>query len=92
MNRYRVFFAQTSTRPPTHAPKVYQTWKQNNQLHTQSHDELKDNSIITRVKTQQSNVEVLLLLYSSVSFDLLHSNRRVSERGPNERGAWHLLM
>ena len=44
MNRYRMFFLQTSTRPPPHAPKVYQTWKQNNQLPTKSHDELKDNS------------------------------------------------
>ena len=44
MNRFRMFFVQTSTRPPTHAPKAYQTWKQNNQLPTKSHDELKDNS------------------------------------------------
>ena len=44
MNRYRMFFVQTSTQPLTHAPKAYQTWKENNQLPTKSHDELKDNS------------------------------------------------
>ena len=47
---YRMFFAQTSTRPPTHAPKVYQTRKQNNQLPTKSHDELKDNSIVFHIR------------------------------------------
>ena len=45
MNRIRKFFVQTSIRPPTHAPKAYQTWKQNNQIPTKSHDELEDNSI-----------------------------------------------
>ena len=49
MNRYRMFFVQTSTRPPTHAPKAYQTWKKNNQLLTKSHDELNDNSIEPRI-------------------------------------------
>ena len=39
-----MLFVQTSTHPPTLAPKAYQTWKQNNQLPTRSHDELKDNS------------------------------------------------
>ena len=54
MNRYRMFFVQPSTRPPTHASKVYQTWKQNNQLPTKSHDELKDNSIVW----QKEGVEI----------------------------------
>ena len=46
MNQYRMFFVHTSIQPPTPAPKPYQTWKQNNQLPTKSHDELKDNSIM----------------------------------------------
>ena len=48
MNRYRMFFVQTSTQHPTHASKAYQTWKvckQNNRLPTRGHAELKDNSI-----------------------------------------------
>ena len=44
-----MFFVQASTRPPTHALKAYQTWKQNNQLLTKSHDDLKDNSNVIYV-------------------------------------------
>ena len=47
MNRYRMFFVQTSTRPPNMHLKLTKHgkfYKQNNQLPTKSHDEFKDNS------------------------------------------------
>jgi hypothetical protein len=49
MNQYRMFFVQTSTPPPRMHQKLTKHGKfckQNNQLPTKSHDELKDNSII----------------------------------------------
>ena len=51
-----MFFDQTSTRPPTHAPKAYQTWKENNQLPTKCHKELKDNSIAPTGKHMYSRM------------------------------------
>ena len=48
MNRYRMFFVQTSTLPPrTHQKltKHGKFCKQNNQIPTKSHAELEDNSI-----------------------------------------------
>ena len=53
-----MFFVQTSTRPSTHAPKTYQTWKQNNQLPTKSHDEFKDNFSIQNKYTFQPVVAI----------------------------------
>ena len=47
MNQYRMFFVQTSTRPPNMHLKLAKHGrycKQNNQLPTKSHDELKDKS------------------------------------------------
>ena len=47
MNRYRMFFVQTSTRPPNMHLKLTKHGrfcKQNNQLPTESNNELKDNS------------------------------------------------
>jgi hypothetical protein len=47
MNRYRMFFVQTSTLPPRMHQKLTKPGrfcKQNNQLPTKSHVELKDNS------------------------------------------------
>jgi hypothetical protein len=49
MNRYRMFFVQTSTIPPRMHQKLSKHGKfckQNNQLPTKSHVELKDNSTI----------------------------------------------
>ena len=46
MNEYRMFFVQTSTRPPNMHQKLTKHGrfcKQNNQLPTKSHDELEDN-------------------------------------------------
>jgi hypothetical protein len=48
MNQYRMFFVQTSTLPPRmyqRLTKYGRFCKQNNQLLTKSHNELKDNSI-----------------------------------------------
>jgi hypothetical protein len=48
MNRYRMFFVQTSTLPPRmhqELTKHGRFYNQNNQLPTKSHVELKDNSI-----------------------------------------------
>ena len=58
MNRFRMFFVQTSTRPPTHGPKGHQTWKQNNQFPTKSHDELKDNSIIKQLSEKTPLLQI----------------------------------
>jgi hypothetical protein len=47
MNQYRMFFVQTSTLPPHMHQKLTKHgkfYKQNNQLPTKSHVELKDNS------------------------------------------------
>ena len=47
MNRYRMLFVQTSTRPPNMHLKLTKHGsfcKQNNQLLNKSHDELEDNS------------------------------------------------
>jgi hypothetical protein len=47
MNRYRMFFVQTSTLPPWMHHKLTKHGrfcKQNNQLPTKTHVELKDNS------------------------------------------------
>jgi hypothetical protein len=52
MNWYRMFFVQTSTLPPRMHQKLTKRGrfcKQNNQLPTKSHDELKDNSIMCTV-------------------------------------------
>ena len=49
MDRYRMFFVQTSTLPPNMHLKLTKHGrfcKQNNQLPTKSHDESKDNSIV----------------------------------------------
>ena len=46
MNRYRMFFVRTSTRPPNMHQKLAKhgrICKQNNQLPTKSHDVLEDN-------------------------------------------------
>jgi hypothetical protein len=48
MNRYRMFYIQTSTSPPRMHHKLTKHGKfckQNNQLPTKTHVELKDNSI-----------------------------------------------
>jgi hypothetical protein len=48
MNRYKMFFVQTSTLPPRMHHKLTKHGrfcKQNNQLPTKTHVELKDNSI-----------------------------------------------
>ena len=50
MNRYRMFFVQTSTRPPNMHLKLTKHrkyCKKNSQLPTKSHDELKGNSIVS---------------------------------------------
>ena len=50
MNQYRMFFVQTSTQPPNmhlNLTKHGRFCKQNNQLPTKSHDELKDNSSVS---------------------------------------------
>ena len=52
MNQYRMFFVQTSTRPLNMhltLTKHGRFCKQNNQLPTKSHDELKDNSIVLHI-------------------------------------------
>jgi hypothetical protein len=52
MNRYRMFFVQTSTLPPRMHHKLTKHGrfcKQNNQLPTKSHVEFKDNSIISLI-------------------------------------------
>ena len=49
MNQYRMFFVQTSTRPPNMHQKLTKHGrfcKQNNQLPTKSRDELEYNSIV----------------------------------------------
>jgi hypothetical protein len=56
MNRYRMFFIQTSTLPPRMHQKLTKHGRicqQNNQLPTKSHDELGDNS--TMPHFQHSN-------------------------------------
>ena len=52
MNRYRMLFVQTSTRPANMHLKLTKHGmfcKQNNQLPTKSHDVLEDNSISTQM-------------------------------------------
>jgi hypothetical protein len=49
MNQYRMFYVQTSTLPPRMHHKLTKHGrfcKQNNQLPTKTHVELKDNSIV----------------------------------------------
>ena len=51
MNRYRMLLVQTSTQPPNMHLKLTKHGrfcKQNNQLPTKSHDELKDNSNVSK--------------------------------------------
>ena len=62
INRYRMFFVQTATWPPAHAPRTHQTWQQNNQLPTKSHDELKNNSNILTYN-QLTNLETMILWF-----------------------------
>jgi hypothetical protein len=55
MNRYRMFFVQTSTIPPCMHQKLTKHGrfcKQNNQLPTKSHVELKDNSIVHNLEKE----------------------------------------
>jgi hypothetical protein len=56
MNRYRMFFVQTSTLPPRMHPKLTKHGKfckQNNQLPIKSHDEVKNYSIVTLVPNKE---------------------------------------
>ena len=57
MNRYIMFFVQTSTRPPNMHLKLTKHgrfYKQNNELPTKSHNELKD---ISNVEKMLKNIE-----------------------------------
>jgi hypothetical protein len=59
MNRYRMFFVQTSTLPPRMHQKLTKHGrfcKQNNQIPTKSHNELKDNSIYKGVSPGHNSI------------------------------------
>ena len=56
MNQYRMFFVQTSTLPPSMHQKISEHGKyclQNNQLSTQRHIKLEDNSKVEKLRKKK---------------------------------------
>ena len=75
MNRYRMFFVQTSTLPPRMHQKLTKHGKfckQNNQLPTKSHEELNDNSNVFQMLKGQCFMFIPPLEFICVIYPTSH--------------------